>query len=41
MGATPLIDETREVALARELQEGREGLAKVALKLPANCRQHT
>jgi RNA polymerase primary sigma factor len=41
MGATPLINENKEVALARELQEGREGLAKVALKLPANCRQHT
>ncbi len=35
MGSTPLIDERQEVALARELQEAREGMAKVALKLPA------
>jgi RNA polymerase primary sigma factor len=41
MGSTPLIDETKEVSLARELQEGREGLAKVAVKLPVSCRQHT
>ena len=40
MGATPLIDEHREVALARELQEGREGLAKLALKLPAHVRDY-
>ncbi|HKQ60951.1 MAG TPA: sigma-70 family RNA polymerase sigma factor [Candidatus Polarisedimenticolaceae bacterium] len=40
MGATPLIDETQEVDLARELQEGREGLARIALKLPATCREH-
>jgi RNA polymerase sigma factor (sigma-70 family) len=40
MGATPLIDETREVALARELQEGREALAKIALKLPASTREY-
>ena len=30
MGATPLIDESKEVFLARELQEGRIGLAKIA-----------
>jgi RNA polymerase sigma factor (sigma-70 family) len=41
MGATPLIDETQEVALARELQDARVGLAKVALKLPAACKLHT
>jgi RNA polymerase sigma factor (sigma-70 family) len=40
MGATPLIDENQEVQLARELQEAREGLAKIALKLPAACRSH-
>jgi RNA polymerase sigma factor (sigma-70 family) len=40
MGATPLIDETQEVDLARELQEAREELARVALKLPALCRAY-
>ena len=35
MGSTPLINETQEVALARELQEAREAIAKIALKLPA------
>jgi RNA polymerase sigma factor (sigma-70 family) len=40
MGSTPLINETQEVALARELQEARMGLAKLALKLPVACRQH-
>jgi RNA polymerase primary sigma factor len=38
MGATPLIDENQEVALARELQEAREGIAKIALRLPAATR---
>jgi RNA polymerase sigma factor (sigma-70 family) len=38
MGATPLIDETQEVALARELQEAREGMARLALRLPAAIR---
>src|SRR5262245_64160787 len=41
MGATPLIDETREVELARDLQEAREELAKLALKLPAAGREYT
>jgi RNA polymerase sigma factor (sigma-70 family) len=41
MGATPLIDETREVELARRLQQGRESLARLALRLPAACRQYT
>jgi RNA polymerase primary sigma factor len=41
MGATPLIDENQEVELARELQTAREGLAKIALKLPASCKEHT
>jgi len=40
MGATPLIDEHQEVDLARELQEAREGLAALALKLPKTCRSH-
>ena len=40
MGSTPLIDEHKEVELARELQEGREGLAKVALRLPAMCKEY-
>jgi RNA polymerase primary sigma factor len=40
MGATPLIDESREVELARELQEAREGLARIALRLPASCREY-
>ena len=31
MGSTALIDETQEVALARELQEGRQGIAKIAV----------
>jgi RNA polymerase sigma factor (sigma-70 family) len=38
MGSTPLIDEKQEVALARELQEAREGMAKIAIKLPAASR---
>jgi len=41
MGATPLIDETREVELARDLQEAREALARLALKLPAAGREYT
>jgi RNA polymerase primary sigma factor len=40
MGSTPLIDEHKEVELARELQEGREGLAKVALRLPVSCKEY-
>jgi RNA polymerase sigma factor (sigma-70 family) len=40
MGATPLIDENREVELARELQDGRVGLARIALRLPATCREY-
>jgi len=40
MGATPLIDETQEVALARELQEAREGMAKLALRLAASVREY-
>jgi len=40
MGATPLIGEDQEVELARELQEGREGLARVALRLPVVARQY-
>jgi len=35
MGSTPLIDEHQEVALARELQEARQGMSRVAIKLPA------
>ncbi len=40
MGATPLIDEGREVELARELQDGREALARIALRVPSSCREH-
>src|SRR5262245_2186635 len=40
MGATPLIDETKEVELARELQEAREGLARIALRLPAYVKDY-
>jgi len=41
MGATPLIDETQEVDLARELQEAREELARLAVKLPATCKAYS
>lgn len=41
MGATPLIDENQEVELARELQDAREKLARIALKLPAVCKEYT
>ncbi len=41
MGATPLIDEHQEVALAKELQEARQAIAKLALKLPKQCKEHT
>jgi RNA polymerase primary sigma factor len=41
MGATPLIDENQEVELARELQEARQKLAKIALRLPAACKEYT
>jgi RNA polymerase primary sigma factor len=40
MGSTPLIDEHQEVELARELQEAREGIAKVGRKIPASVRPH-
>ena len=40
MGATPLIDENQEVALARELQDAREGMAKLALRLSASYRDY-
>ena len=40
MGSTPLIDEHQEVDLARELQEAREGLAKIARRVPAAIRLH-
>jgi RNA polymerase sigma factor (sigma-70 family) len=40
MGATPLIDENKEVELARELQESRQGLAKLALRLPAYVKEY-
>ena len=38
MGSTPLINEGQEVELARELQDGRVAMAKVALKLTAATR---
>ena len=40
MGATPLIDEHKEVELARELQTAREGIAKLALRLPAYVKEY-
>jgi RNA polymerase sigma factor (sigma-70 family) len=40
MGSTPLIDEHQEVELARELQEAREGMAKIARRVPAALRPH-
>jgi len=40
MGATPLIDENKEVELARELQEARQGLAKLALRLPVYVKEY-
>jgi len=40
MGSTPLIDEHQEVDLARELQEARVGIAKIARKIPAAVRPH-
>jgi RNA polymerase sigma factor (sigma-70 family) len=40
MGATPLIDEHQEVELARELQEARQGLSRIALRLPAMCKAY-
>ena len=40
MGATPLIDENKEVELARELQEARQGLAKLALRLPVYAKEY-
>jgi RNA polymerase sigma factor (sigma-70 family) len=40
MGATPLIDETKEVELARELQESRQGLAKLSLRLPVYVKEY-
>lgn len=38
MGATPLIDDRKEVTLASQLKAARRAIAKVALKLPADCR---
>jgi RNA polymerase sigma factor (sigma-70 family) len=40
MGATPLIDENKEVELARELQEARQGLSKLALRLPVYVKEY-
>lgn len=40
MGSTPLIDEHKEVELARELQEAREGLARIALRLSSQVKEH-
>ena len=39
MGSTPLIDEHREVDLARELQDARIGMSALAIKLSASCRE--
>jgi RNA polymerase primary sigma factor len=38
MGTTPLIDEHQEVEFARELQDAREGIAKLARRIPINIR---
>ena len=40
MGASPLIDRKRELELGRELDDAREALAKIILKLPSACREH-
>jgi RNA polymerase sigma factor (sigma-70 family) len=40
MGATPLIKENQEVSLARELQEAREEMARIALGLPVACKNY-
>jgi len=40
MGSTPLINETKEVELARELKEARTKLSKIALKLSAAGRAY-
>ncbi len=40
MGTTPLIDEQREVDLARELQDARAGMAKAARRIPAATRSY-
>ena len=40
MGQTPLLERDDEVRLARQLQETREAVAKLMLKLPADCRRY-
>ena len=40
MSTTPLIDRDRELQLGRELDDAREGLTEIALKLPAACREY-
>ena len=40
MGATPLLQRDREQELSRELQEAREALAGLALRLPQDCKDH-
>ena len=40
MGATPLIDDKMEVRLASQLKDARIALAKLALRLPASCRDY-
>ena len=40
MGATPLIDDKMEVRLASQLKEARLALAKLAIRLPASCRDY-
>ena len=40
LGSTPLIDERQEVDLARELQDARQGIAKIARRMPAAVRSH-
>ena len=40
MEATSLLSEQREADLAREFQEAREALARIALRLPQACREY-
>jgi RNA polymerase primary sigma factor len=40
MGQTPLLERDDEVRLARQLQEAREAVASLMLKLPADCRRY-
>ncbi len=41
MGQSPLLDKEQEVELARALQDARLALARLALKLPTECRRYS